>query len=158
MSILGMTHIGICVSDPARSRQFYQEVLGFTPVSEIAIDGQPTATLLELDELELRCLFLERDGVRIELMHHPVPGCVGDGDGTPMNQRGLTHLAFRVDDLAGTLDRVREAGGRVVESTHVANEDYQAEVVMVLDPDGVRLEFVEGPGDVFAPLGTPVAK
>ncbi len=158
MAILGFTHIGVCVSDPERSRRFYQDVFGFEPVSELAIDGGPTAQMMELDELELRCLFLERDGVRIELMHQQVPGTVGDGEATPMNRRGLTHFAFRVDDLDATLERVEAAGGRLLEQTRIANPDFKSKVICVLDPDGVRIELVEIEAEVdpFEPLGTRI--
>ncbi|MEE2663562.1 MAG: VOC family protein [Myxococcota bacterium] len=155
MGILGFTHVGICVSDLERSRRFYQDVFGFAPVSELAIDGGPTEQMMELDDLELRCLFLERDGVRIELMHQQTPGTVGSGEATPMNRRGLTHFAFRVDDLDATLGRIEAAGGRLLEQTRIANPAFQAKVICVLDPDGVRLELVEAPGDPFEPLGTP---
>jgi lactoylglutathione lyase len=158
MAVLGLTHIGICVSDPERSRHFYQDVLGFVPVSKLAIGGDPTTRLMELDEVELRCLFLERDGVRLELMHHEVPGQVGDGEGTPMNRRGITHIALRVDDLDKTLEEVVAAGGRVVEATRIDNPEFRAKVVCALDPDGVRLELVESPADVFAPIGEPIER
>jgi len=155
VGVLGVTHIGICVSDLERARRFYQDALGFVPVSELAIDGGPTAQMMELDDLELRCVFLERDGVRIELMHQQVPGTIGRGEATPMNRRGLTHLAFRVEDLDATLRQIEAAGGRLLEQTRIANPAFQARVICVLDPDGVRLELVEAPGDPFEPLGTP---
>ena len=156
MAVIGLTHLGICVSDPERSRRFYQDVLGFVPVSRLAIEGWPTTRLMELDEVDLRCLFLERDGVRIELMHHEVPGPVGDGEAMPWNRRGLTHLAFRVDDLDATLEAAVAAGGRILEATRIENPDFGARVCCALDPDGVRLELIEREGDVFTPLGEPV--
>ena len=45
--------------------------------------------------------------------------------------------------------------GRLLEQTRIANPAFQAKVICVLDPDGVRLELVEAPGDPFEPLGTP---
>jgi lactoylglutathione lyase len=156
MAVLGLTHLGISVSDLERSGRFYQDVLGFEPVTRLAIDGWPTSQLMELDEVELRCLFLERDGVRIELMYHQVPGPVGDGGVAPWNRRGLAHLALRVDDLDATLDAVVAAGGRILDATRIENPDFQARVCCALDPDGVRLELIEREGDVFAPLGEPI--
>ena len=61
-----LTHIGICVSDLARSRRFYCEALGFAFEHELAIAGEPTDTLLRLRGSDLRAIYLTRDGVRIQ--------------------------------------------------------------------------------------------
>jgi len=157
VGVVGFTHIGICVADPERSRRFYQDVLGFEPVSELEIDGYPTSKLMELDEVELRCLFLERDGVRIELMHQHVPGVLGSAEATPMNQRGFTHFALRIDDFERTLKAIIEAGGQLIEATRIVEPGFRSKVICALDPDGVRIELVAGDGDPFAPIGRPLS-
>jgi len=73
MSLLRLTHIGLCVSDCERSLQFYRDVLGFRYLSELQLAGEPSSTLLQLPDVELRAIYLERDGTRIELLHYPVP-------------------------------------------------------------------------------------
>lgn len=157
MAITALTHIGICVSDLDRSRTFYRDGLGFKEVSKLVIEGAPTSAMFEVapDDFELHSLFLERDGVRIELMHLPKPGVVGDGDGTPMNRRGLTHLATRVDDVEATCQALEALGAKVLRQTYIENEAFQSTVVFAVDPDGVRIELVKAPGDPFAPLGEP---
>ena len=101
MAVLRMTHIGICVTDLERSMRFYRDLLGFTYRSELRVQGEPSDTLLRLRDVDLRAVYLERDGTRIELLHYAAPGAVGDGAPRRMNGRGLTHLSLRVDSVPG---------------------------------------------------------
>ncbi len=103
MPRLRMSHIGICVSDWKRSLRFYHDVLGFRYVSELEVKGEPGDTLLRLEGVDLRAIYLEREGVRIELLHYDSPGHEGEGRPRPMNRLGLTHLSLRVEDLDETL-------------------------------------------------------
>ena len=153
MSLLRLTHIGICVSDWERSVQFYRDVLGFRYLSELQLAGEPSSTLLQLPDVELRAIYLERDGMRIELLHYPVPGHRGDGAPRPMNQLGLTHLSLRVDDLAGLVESVRAAGVRILDRTRIDIPAFEAAAIMIADPDGTLIELVQAPGDISAPPG-----
>jgi len=145
MSIDYLMHVGICVSDLDRSVRFYRDVLGFREAGHLELDGEPTATLLGLDELELRAVYLERDGFRIELIHYPRPGTVGPADARPMNQLGLTHFTLRVTDLDETLRQVEAHGGSVLEKTRIHSQELDAPIdaIYALDPDGTRLELAE---------------
>jgi glyoxylase I family protein len=153
MSLLCLTHIGICVSEWERSLRFYRDVLGFTYRSELQIAGEPSDTLLQLQNVELRAIYLERDGMRIELLHYASPGHRGDGTPRAMNALGLTHLSFRVDNLAATLDTLKAAGVRILEPTHIDIPVFEAAAIMIADPDGTLIELVQAPGDVTAPPG-----
>jgi glyoxylase I family protein len=153
MSLLRFTHIGICVSEWERSLHFYRDLLGFTHRSELQIAGEPSATLLQLPDVELRALYLERDGMRIELLHYPSPGHRGDGMPRPMNALGLTHLSFRVDDLAATRAGLEAAGVRILEATYIDIPAFEAAAIMITDPDGTLIELVQAPGDITAPPG-----
>lgn len=151
MSVQRLTHIGICVRDPERSLRFYRDGLGFTYLSDLRIAGQPTATLVQLQPLDLHAYYLERDGTRIELLHYVSPGTVGSDLPRPMNQLGLTHLSLRVTNLPAALASLGALGGRVLEQTRIANPAFQAAAVFVTDPDGTLIELVEMPGDPVPP-------
>ncbi len=153
MSLLRLTHIGICVSDWERSLRFYRDALGFKHLSELQLAGEPSATLLQLDNVELRAIYLERDGTRIELLHYPTPGHQGDGRPRRMNQLGLTHLSLRVDNLVQTLETLKQAGAQVLEETHIDIPGLEAAAVFITDPDGTRIELVQAPGDPALPPG-----
>ena len=155
MPVRRLSHIGITVADPERSLRFYRDLLGFRPLSRLSVDDSNSARLVGLDPLELHATFLERDGTRIELMYYAAPGDEPDQVPRPMNRRGLTHLAVRVDDLPELLERLEAAGIEILKDTHIRNPDFASEVVFVLDPDGVRIELIQLPGDPEAVLGEP---
>lgn len=153
MAVLRFTHVGVCVSDLERSLHFYRDLLGFQVRSEIDVQGEPAATLLRLPDVALRAVYLERDGMRIELLHYPRPGATGGAEPRPMNARGLTHLSLRVADLADVLATLRAAGVRVLDQTRIDIPAFQAGAVFVCDPDGVLVELIEAPGDPATPPG-----
>ena len=141
-------HAGVCAADLERARTFYRDGLGFVEDSTLEIGGEPTASLLGLpSDLELRAVYLARDGCRIELLDYPRPGTIGEPTPRPMNQLGLTHFAIRVTNLDETIAKLGELGGKLVEGTMVANEEYGSRVVYMIDPDGTRLELAEMAND-----------
>ena len=153
MSFLRLTHIGICVSDWERALRFYRDVLGFTYLSELQVAGEPSNTLLRLRNVELRAIYLERDGTRIELLHYASPGRHGDGQTRPMNRLGLTHLSLRVDNLAETLETLKRANVNILDETHIDIPAFGAAAVFIADPDGTLIELVQAPGDPAVPPG-----
>ena len=154
MAVRFASHLGICVSDPERSLRFYRDLLGFREAGALEVGDAHSARLLGLEKVALHARFLERDGMRLELLHFAEPGYERDPAAPrPMNRTGLTHLALRVDDLAATLTLLERAGIEVLRETRIRNPELRSEVVYVLDPDGVRIELVELPGDPTRPLG-----
>ncbi|MBJ22113.1 MAG: VOC family protein [bacterium] len=147
MTIEYLMHVGVCVRDLERSISFYRDGLGFKEAGRLEIDGEPTATMVGIPDLELRAIYLERDGVRIELLHYPTPGTVGPAEARPMNQPGLTHFAIRVSDLDEAIHKIEAMGGRVLEKTRIFNPVFDAHLVYATDPDGTRLELVQTPKD-----------
>ena len=157
MAIQCIAHIGICVSDLERSRRFYRDGLGFKEVAKLETSSGPTRQLLQMKDVDLRAAFLERDGLRIELLYYARPGSVAGERPRPMNQLGLTHIAIRVDDVDATIAALKRAGATWLEGTTIENPEFQARASMVVDPDGTRLELIQAPIDPRAPLGEPVA-
>jgi catechol 2,3-dioxygenase-like lactoylglutathione lyase family enzyme len=154
MSVQRLSHLGICVSDLARAVGFYRDALGFAERGPLEVAGEPAARLLGLPELKLRAVYLERDGVRIELLHYVAPGALGDGTPRPMNALGLSHLSLRVADLDRAVEAVLRAGGRLLAASRIALPAARTRAVFVTDPDGTRLELVEAPGDPAALPGS----
>ena len=147
MSKMRMSHIGICVSDRVGSLRFYHDVLGFRYVSELDVKSAEADKLLRLEDVNLRAVYLEREGVRIELLCYASPPHRGDGSHRPMNQLGLTHLSIRVDDMVRTLAELQKAGVEIVEETRIGNPGDPVQAVMIADPDGTLIELVQQPGD-----------
>ncbi|MFN8223198.1 MAG: VOC family protein [Gaiellales bacterium] len=124
-------HTMLRVTDPARSRSFY-EALGmeFRRESDIVRDGHHEATLYFYgfpgDEAELELTY-NTDGRTYEL-------------GT-----GYGHIAIGVDDLAATLAQLAGQG------IHAEREPYRVReggslICFVGDPDGYRVELIDRSG------------
>jgi catechol 2,3-dioxygenase-like lactoylglutathione lyase family enzyme len=155
MHIQRLTHIGICVSDLERSLRFYRDVLGCKEVGRLEMQGGTADTINEMEGVEVRAIYLERDGWRLELIEFPKPGWVGPQTPRPMNQLGLTHFSLRVDDLDAVCAQLEAAGGRLLPATRIGGPDRPTHVIMAHDPDGIRLELIQGPGDPNAVPGSP---
>jgi lactoylglutathione lyase len=153
VAIQRVSHLGLCVSDLERSLRFYRDQLGFREVSRLGVSGGHADRLLELADVSLQAVYLERDGLRLELLHFAKPGHQGEPRARPMNQLGLTHLSLRVDHLDATLTGLRGSGATILEHTRIDLPAQRTAAIFVLDPDGTRLELVQMPGDPALPPG-----
>jgi len=154
MTVQRLTHLGICVSDLERSLRFYRDVLGCEEVGRLELAGGHADTVNDLEGVKVRAIYLERDGWRLELMGFDEPGWVGPKAPRPMNQLGLTHLSFRVDDLDAVCAKLEASGGRLLETTRIGDAKSPVRVIMAHDPDGIRFELIQGPGDPNALPGS----
>ena len=151
-----ISFVAIHVTNLDRSVAFYCDGLGFSRVSHLLVEGRsPSAVELGLDKLRTEGVFVQRDGMRIQLQHQSLP----ETHALPpiRKQLGLSHFGVRVANLDEALDRVWQFGGSVPEGHRHGNRDYGSEVARVLDPDGVRLELLQMPGDVTQLPGIPTS-
>jgi lactoylglutathione lyase len=141
---LAFSHFGICVRDLERSLRFYCDGLGFEQAESHAI-GSEFARLMDLDDVTVTSQFIRRGPTAIELLAFTDPEPVGDGGRRPVHRLGLTHLSFRVRDLAATLERLVALGGAVVESSRTVIDlgGTPLQFVYCTDPDGVRVELMD---------------
>ncbi len=129
-------HVGLCVSDRARSRRFYEEVLGFQFWWELEPPDDGTGELLQLDKpVGLHATYLVRDGLVLELLDYSERE-VRHGPGRVMDEVGLTHVSLSVSDLTRVLELAERFGGSIVRST------VSEQSAMVRDPDGQLLELL----------------
>ena len=143
---LRSSHVGLCVSDRDRSLRFYCDGLGFTKIMEYELDEQ----IPEVDSpCKLTSTFIEKDGLRLELLSYEQPGVFGVPP-TRRNQLGMTHLSFFADDIDAAADELIGFGGTLVPDTRVgAGQPEAAQYVFLADPDGNRVELMN------IPAGTP---
>jgi catechol 2,3-dioxygenase-like lactoylglutathione lyase family enzyme len=147
MNVQRLSHIGICVSELDRSVAFYRDALGFTEISRLRLDGPELARLLQLESGALHAVYLQRDGTRIELLYYPQDGHQGARGPAPMNRLGLTHLSLRVADLDAVVAAVASLGGACLDATRIENDAWRSKAVFVTDPDGLRIELLQAPGN-----------
>ena len=138
------SHFGICVSDLERSLRFYCDALGFEKAESHEI-GSEFARLMEFPDVDVTSQFIRRGPTAIELLAFTEPAPFGPRERRAVNQLGLTHLSFRVRDVAGTAARVVELGGAIVESSRTTLDfgGTALEFVYCTDPDGVRVELMD---------------
>ena len=129
-------HVGLCVADRARSRRFYEGLLGFEFWWELEPPDDGTDQLLQLERpVGLHATYLVRDGLVLELLDYSHRE-VQSGSTRVMDEVGLTHLSLSVSDLAAVLTMVDRFGGSALADT--ASE----QSAMIRDPDGQLIELL----------------
>ncbi len=116
------------VRDLDRSVAFYR-ALGYREFGRSDVGGG----------LILSWLSLEGDGAAVSLELSADPSFPSPEIGT-----GFSHLAIRIDDLAGFARDVAAQGIAIGEIEYPAGAD-GPKTVFIFDPDGYRLELVEWP-------------
>ncbi|WP_066517538.1 VOC family protein [Curtobacterium ammoniigenes] len=145
MTIHGVHHTGIIVSDLDRSIAFYHDLLGFPFSSEPSpwFDGDELAQGVGVPNAKLRQCCLQVGPDTLELLEYanrePSDGPVHQ------NHLGAMHVAFRVDDVTKTVASLEAAGVEFLSGPHVVDDGVLAgwRWVYFHDPDGIPLELVE---------------
>lgn len=125
--ITGIAHNAVTVRDMQESLRFYTEALGFTKAFELnhPDTGEPWIVYLHI------C-----GGQFLELFY-------GGKEDNPWHddQIGFNHFCFEVDDIFGTVERIRNAGCLMdIEPCQGCDGNWQA---WVTDPNGVRIELMK---------------
>jgi len=131
---VAFNHLGHCVTDLARARRFYEELLRFAFWYQVEPPDESSAALLRVNEPGLTACYLVRDGLVLELLHFA--GGAEPSRERVVNEPGLTHISLSVDDIAATCARVPEFGGEVLADTDIGV------AVFVRDPDGQLIELL----------------
>ena len=127
--------IVIIVNDLQKSVEFYNDVLGFSISNKI-----------EMAEIGLSAVFVEKDGSRIGLMNYKgkkIPKR-SDIDKIKLGESSIPindHLTFSVDDIEATTTELKEKG--VVFDLEPMQVEGGIKVAFIKDPEGVQLELVE---------------
>jgi lactoylglutathione lyase len=134
---IAYNHIGLCVSDRVRSRQFYENALGFKFWWELEAPDEGVSKLLQLPRpIGLHATYLFRDGLVLELLEYAAIE-LPPWQARSMAELGLTHLSFSVDDLGEVLKNVRAYGGSVIEESAT-----EGGAIIIRDPDGQLIELL----------------
>jgi lactoylglutathione lyase len=129
--VTSFLHTMVRITDPERSRAFY-EALGFTFSRDMDIvrDGQKEATNY----------FFSLGG------HDNVLELTYNHDGRTYDLgTGYGHIALAVDDLDGTLTRLKEQGIEPEREPYRVREG-GSRLCFVRDPDEYRIELIERSG------------
>ncbi len=139
-----LNHTGFVVKDLERSIRFYTDGLGLKVDLDLDIDGEALSQVVGYEKTHLKAALLTgADGHVLELIQYMNP------EGTPRQQDqqyerrliGATHLAFIVDDVHATYERLIGMGGRKLNPPAEAYPELKA--CYFQDPDGNWIELVQ---------------
>jgi catechol 2,3-dioxygenase-like lactoylglutathione lyase family enzyme len=145
--VRGIHHSGIVVSDLHRAIDFYTGVLGLELMTEPTqpSSGPRLEKLMNLPGARLHASALLRAGdSAIELHEFEAPEWTGPAP-VPAHALGAQHVAFRCDDLAAEKVAIEARGGTFLTDIHLVDSGpfEGIRTAFLLDPDGIRIEFVE---------------
>jgi len=138
MSPRGFSHIGLSTHDLDKTREFYENVLGFKAVR---------CDIIKVKEGGyIRHIFFDtgRDQLIAFMEAHGVPGVPPAYDAGIARGLGVPsvfyHFAFEAGSEAGLEEKRRELRAQGVEVTDVVDHDW-AKSIYFKDPNGLQLEF-----------------
>jgi catechol 2,3-dioxygenase-like lactoylglutathione lyase family enzyme len=138
MSHKGFSHIGLSTLDLAKTREFYEDVLGFKPV---------IADTIKIKEGgRLRHIFFDigRDQLIAFMEPQGVPGVPAEYDAGINCGLGLPaafyHFAFEAGSEAALSDKRDELRAQGVDVTDIVDHGF-AKSIYFKDPNGLSLEY-----------------
>jgi catechol 2,3-dioxygenase-like lactoylglutathione lyase family enzyme len=140
MAIRRMDNVGIVVDDLDGTIDFFRE-LGLDLEGRAMIEGEWAGRVTGLGDQHVEIAMMRTpDGhSRLELSRFIRPTVVADHRDAPVNALGYLRVMFTVDDIDGTLERLRRRGAALVGD--------------VVDYEGIyRLCYIRGPGGLLIGL------
>ena len=140
-----VTHIGICVRDMDRSLAFYRDILGMTVLGDRMTDPTEGGRLhnYRRERQARRWVSLAYgDGATPTLTLTSHPGDDPDGEPIKLDEVGISHISFGVEDVNGLTRELLDNGVELagpIESFTGADGDIRS--IYVFDPDGILVQF-----------------
>ena len=138
------SHLGICVSDVTAALRFWCDGLGFEVAEGYDLDTTMLPGLAPALEVEppivMRSQMIRLAEMKIEVISYTSPPTTG----TPSVSRGavgFTHLSFLHPAIDEFAQHLVDCGGTLLKDTRV---NVGIEVVFLADPDGIRVELMQG--------------
>ena len=133
MALKRMDNVGIVVDDLEETIDFFRE-LGLELEGRATIEGEWAGRVTGLGDqrVEIAMMCTPDGHSRLELSRFLTPPVVADHRNAPVNALGYLRVMFTVDDIDGTLERLRNRGAQLV-----------GEVVQY--KDAYRLCYIRGP-------------
>ena len=121
MTVRGLHHAGLYVSNLERSMAFYHDVFGLEVAERLSFGGEKIA-------------FLGVGSSRLELI---------EADASIRPTGVVDHIALEVADLDSLVQRLREHGVTLLDQTPIAVPELDARILFCLGPDAERIELFE---------------
>lgn len=150
--ITGLHHVELTVSDLDRSIGFY-EALGLKLRMRWSEGPDLCAEGFGVEGANIELAQLDGYGITLELIQFHTPA--GAPTSAPLQDAGTAHLAFTVRDIFELHEALTAAGATVV-STPIREQS--ANWMQIVDPDGIRVEFIAPNGADVVPIGAVVSE
>ena len=138
MANKGFSHIGLSTHDLDKTRDFYENTIGFKAVRCDVIKVKEGG--------QIRHIFFDtgRDQLIAFMEAHGVPGVPSSYDAGITRGLGVPsafyHFAFETGSEAGLVEKRNEIIAKGIEVTEVVDHDW-AKSIYFKDPNGLQLEF-----------------
>jgi catechol 2,3-dioxygenase-like lactoylglutathione lyase family enzyme len=138
-----MDNVGIVVESLDAAISFFAE-LGLELEGQATIEGEWAGRVTGLGDQRVEMAMMRTpDGhSRLELSRFLTPRPVADHRNAPVNALGYLRVMFAVDDIDGTLARLREHGAELVSSEVVQYED-SIRLCYIRGPEGLLIGLAE---------------
>jgi catechol 2,3-dioxygenase-like lactoylglutathione lyase family enzyme len=134
-------HIGIVVSDLEKSIYFYRDLFGFRITRQMEESGDYIDKMLALSRVKVTTVKMTApDGQMIELLKFHTH--LNEQKPRDINNVGITHIAFEIDDLSDEYNRLKDEGVPF-NSPPQLSLDGCAKVAFCRAPEGTFIELVE---------------
>ena len=156
MRATGVSHIAVCVRDLEKSLGFYRDILGMKVKMQATqqMQGQAGAESAEMYQgpHEARTManvwFEGPNGEELApfLVLTSHPGDDVGGEPIKLDQIGISHISFTVDDVPSVAAELEAKGVPLAGNlSDFTNAQGIVGTIFVYDPDGVLVQFDQGP-------------
>ncbi len=145
-----VNHVGITVSNPDKSIEFYEALTGKKIVNRDELSGKRMAQTQGLDNTLIRYANLHLDNINLDILEYVEPKSTKAH--YTNDQISALHLCLEVEDLKAAVARLKEIGvepeGEPIyfEEQDGLKSGFGTGVVYFRDPDGTSLELIEPKG------------
>jgi len=142
MALKRMDNIGIVVEDLGVTIDFFQE-LGLELEGRATIEGEWAGRVTGLGDQQVEIAMMRTpDGhSRLELSRFLRPEVVADHRNAPVNALGYLRAMFTVDDVEGTVKRLRAHGAQLVGDVVRYENSYK--LCYIRGPEGLLIGLAE---------------
>ncbi|MFV2062066.1 MAG: VOC family protein [Chloroflexota bacterium] len=138
-------HVGIQVADLERSLRFYRDTLGFEVIFQWNPKAEYIRTIVGYPDADIHAAAVRLPGSDVMLEILEYRNVEKEAVDTRTANPGTAHIAFFTDDCDGLYEELTARGVESVSApvTPSIGPNKGGRAVYMIDPDGIRVEFIE---------------
>jgi catechol 2,3-dioxygenase-like lactoylglutathione lyase family enzyme len=142
MALKRMDNVGIVVDDLTETIEFFRE-LGLELEGRGTVEGEWAGRVTGLGDQRVEIAMMRTpDGhSRLELSRFLTPPPVADHRNAPVNALGYLRVMFTVDDIDGTLEKLRTRGAQLVGEVVQYENTYR--LCYIRGPEGLLIGLAQ---------------